>query len=542
MIFAGLTVLGLVLVAGAAYYKFTDVRPAHGGSINIAIVGSPRFINPVLDQVNEADQDIADIVFSSLMEYDGNGNLVNDLLDKYAIGDEGKTYDVTIKPGVLWQDKKPLTVDDIIFTIQTIQNPEFSSPIRPLWQGIEMEKISDLIIRFKLKNVYVSFLNNLTFGILPKHLWENIAPSQFALNEMNLKPIGSGPYKFSKFQKDSQGLIKTIKFDAFKDYFKDESFISSLTFKFYANENDALTAYKKGEVDIVSFASAKNFMDFKNKDNGDYNVYALQLPRYFAVFFNQTQNKFLTDKNVRLALNLATNKKEIIDTVFGGYAQQIDSPLPAKMFGYPDDQSQAYPFSLQQAKDLLASAGYTDTNNDGFLEKDQQALELTLTSIDWPELTQTADILKNQWAALGVKTNISIVGTDKIQNDIIKPRQFQALLFGEVLGPEPDLFHFWHSTQTKDLGLNLALYQNPDVDNLLSSALSDLDKNSRIQKKLKAAGLIVADAPTVFLFSPDYILLTHKNIQGINLKNIDIPASLFAQINQWYLKTHRTWK
>jgi len=539
--YTALALAGLFLIGIQSYRLATTVKPAQGGQINLAISGSPRFLNPVLSPANEADKDLVAIIFSSLFKYDAQGKLTPDLAQKYSIGDNGKIYEITLRENVRWHDKKILTVDDVIFTIQTIQNPDYRSPLRTFWQGVEIEKIDELTIRLKLKNPYSPFLNNLTFGVLPKHLWENIPPAQFALNEMNLKPIGSGAYTFNKFQKDTKGNIKSIELKSFKDYFEGEAFISTLVFNFYQSESDIYTAYKKDNLDVFNLASAKNFTDLKNKKDGNISVYQLTLPRYFAVFFNQTQNKFLADKIVRQALAWSINKKEIINQVFGGYGSEVNSPLLKDMIGY-SDQVKIYDFALEHAKNILIAAGWKDTDNDTFLEKDNQKLELTLTSIDWPELAQSAELIKKQWEALGVKINLEIKETGKIQNETIKPRQYQALLFGEVLGFEPDLFHFWHSTQKKESGLNLALYENMEVDKLLSASIEDMNQSSRANKNQRVANLITEDLPAIFLFSPDYLFVAKKDIKGITLKNIDIPSSRFSQINKWYLKTSRGWK
>lgn len=539
--FLALAIIGLTLIGFQTYRLATVVKPAVGGQINLAIIGAPRFLNPVLSPANEADKDLVAIIFSGLFKYDNQGKLTNDLAQKYSVGDNGKLYEITLKENIKWHDKQNLTVDDVIFTIQTIQNPDFRSPLRTFWQGIEIERVDNLTLRLKLKNPYSPFLNNLTFGILPKHLWENVPAAQFPLNEMNLKPIGSGAYAFNKFQKDTKGTVKTIELKSFKDYFEGEAYISTLVFNFYPSESDIYTAYKKDSLDVFNLASAKNFTDLKNKKDANVSVYQLTLPRYFAVFFNQTQNKFLADKTIRQALAWSVNKKEIIDQVFGGYGSEVNSPLLKDMVGY-SDQVKVYDFALEHAKNTLAAAGWTDTDGDKILEKDNQKLEITLTSIDWPELAQSAELIKKQWEALGVKVNLEIKETGKIQNDTIKPRQYQALLFGEVLGFEPDLFHFWHSTQKKESGLNLALYENTEVDKLLSASIEDMDQASRATKNQQVANLITEDLPAIFLFSPDYLFVAKKNIKGVTLKNIDVPSSRFAQINQWYLNTTRIFK
>lgn len=539
--FSLLAFSGFIILGSKLYLNLTEIKPAHKGSVNVAIIGSPRFLNPALSQLSDADRDLSIILFSGLMKYSAQGQLIPDTIENYNIANSGKTYEVFLKKNIKWHDNKQLTANDVIFTIQTIQNPDFRSPMRALWQGIEIEKIDDFGIRFKLKTPYAPFLNNLTFGIMPKHLWENITPSQFALHELNLKPIGSGPYKFTKLQKDAQGAVKTMFFESFSDYYNSEPYLSDITFKFYPNESDALTAYRKKEIDIFNFVSAKNFTDLKNDNakNLGLNVYPISLPRYFAIFFNESQNPILADKNVREALSYATNKQQLIDEIFGGYGKAVSSPLLPDMAGY--SEITGYEFSQEKATAILAKTKWTK-NNEGILEKDGKPMEIILTTIDWPELQQCAQILQSQWRQIGVKVNIEAKDTAKIQTEIIKPRQYQALLFGEVMGIEPDLFHFWHSSQKKESGLNLTLYDNAEVDALLSDSIVELDPNLRAEKNQKAAAKITEDAPAVFLFSPDYILAARNNIKGIFIKSADIPSSRFSQINEWYTKTTREWR
>lgn len=540
IVFCAMAFAGLSILLGASYLHFTTIKASTGGSATIGIIGSPRFINPALSQINETDRDLSGVIFSSLLKYDGNGNLIKDAADDYIISDDGKTYEVTVRKDVKWQDDRPLTADDVIFTLETIQNSDFRSPLRTLWLGVEIEKIDDWTLLFHLKNSYAPFLGNLTFGILPKHIWSDIPASQFALNELNLKPVGSGPYQFSKLQKDKNGSVKTMELEAFKNYFAGEAYISKLTFKFYSTETEILTAYKKGEIDTFSLLSAKNLTELMRKGE-ELNAYSITLPRYFAVFFNQSQNKFLADKNVRQALTHATDKKKIIETVFEGYAKIANSPLLPGMTGYTD-QFKIFDFDVEKAKSILAAAGWKDTDGDGVVEigKENEKLELSLTTLDWPELKETANLLAEQWSAIGARVNVEIKDTASIQNEIIKTRQYQSLLFGEVLGLEPGLFHFWHSSQKKESGLNLSQYENGEVDKFITQITEDLNTDSRAEKIRQAINRIIDDSPAIFLFSPDYIFVTDKGIKGIDLNLLDVPSSRFSQINSWYLTTRRT--
>lgn len=544
-VLAIITLSGMVTLGVHGYLKFTEIQPAHAGLINIALVGTPRFLNPVLTQINDVDSELSLVIFSGLFKYDVSGNLVPDLAEGFTVIDDGKTYEITLRKNLKWHDGQPLTVDDVIFTLQIIQNPDYKSPLRSLWQGINFEKIDGQKIAIKIGTVYAPFPGNLTFGILPKHLWEGVSATSFALSELNLKPIGSGPYQFVKYQKDASGTVKSFEVEAFEDYFLGKPFISDITFNFYSSEADAYSAYRKGETQAFSLVSSEDWKELDVTKNANLTIYPAKLPRYFAVFFNQEQNKFLADKTVRQALAYAANKPEIIKQVLGDYGTEINSPLIPGINNYTENMP-VYNFSIDQAKSLLAANGWKDIDNDGILElekdKAQPKLEFTLTTVGWPELTETANLLQNQWQQIGVKVNLQIVDALKVQNEIIKPRQYQALLFGEVIGIEPDLFHFWHSSQKKDTGLNLAAYEKIDVDRLLAGALEDMDNASRMQKYTQAAGLIAADLPAIFLFSPNYLFVADSAIKNVKLDVLNAPANRFSQINAWYVKTTRAWK
>lgn len=537
--FSSFLAAGILLALVFGYLSFTQTVPARGGDLKIGLIGSPRYVNPIINQTNNTDQDLSALVYSSLMKYDTGGNLAKDLADDYKIGDSGKIYEVFIRKNVKWHDGQNLTIDDVIFTLKLIQDTEYKSQLRSTWQGVEIEKIDDYSIRFKIKNAYAPFLQNLTFGVLPKHLWENVVPSSFPLHEMNLKPVGSGPYKFQKLKKDKNGIIKSMEFKSFEEYFDGKAYIGNLVFNFYPSEDAAIAAWKEKEIESLSSISPANtnlFRDDKNRAN----TYSLPLPRYFAVFFNQSQNKILGDKNVRLALNQGTNKSGLIGEVINNEGRIADTPILPGMTGY-SSSAKKYDFNFDEAKKILENAGWKDADGDGIREKDKQILEITLTTFDWQELTRSAQILQKQWSDLGFKVNLDIKEMSKIQTEVIKPRQYQALLFGEILNLEPDPYSFWHSSQKKDPGLNLALYESRDADKLLEEGRQDLDLNSRSQKYQQLCSIINEDIPAIFLFSPNYIMALDKKVKGEQANTINTPSGRFNQISQWYINTQREW-
>lgn len=540
---------GLVSLLYHNYSHHLQLIPQVGREYTEGVLGQPRFINPILAQTNDADKDIVQLVYSSLFKYDGQANLAPDLVEDYVIEEEGLTYTFYLKKNVSWHDQEPLTADDIIFTIKTIQDPEFKSPLRANWQGVELEKVDDFTVRFKLNNIYAPFLHNLTVGILPKHLWAGISAQNFALAEYNLKPIGSGPYKFKEFSKDNLGQIKSMEFVRNDNFYSSDSkpFIEKIILKFYSSQATLIEAQQKGQIEGMSFLRAVDESKLKKGNR----VYQVNLPVYYGVFFNQSESKVLADKVVRTALAYATDKEEILETVLDKKGMAVDSPLLANWPGY-SSQVKIYDFALEHAQNILEAANWQDVDKDNIREKDvsEQAtsedqgleLEFTLLTTDWPELEETAKLLKSQWEKIGAKVNLEIVKAASIQQEYIRPRKYQALLFGEVLSADPDSFAFWHSSQRKDPGLNLALYKNTAVDKLLEEARQTLNQEERDQKYQEFQDLIIEDIPAVFLYSPLYLYSVDTKIKGIDIEKLPQPCYRFSQIENWYIKTKIIWQ
>ena len=170
-----------------------------------------------------------------------------------------------------------------------------------------------------------------------------------------------------------------------------------------------------------------------------------------------------------------------------------------------------------------------------------ELLEFTLVTADQPQLVKTAELLKNYWEAVGVKINVDIVGATDIKN-IIKNRTYDALLYGQALGAEPDLYPFWYSSQKLDPGLNLSSYENKDVDQIIKDARETLDESEKKQKLEQLQDIIISDAPALFLYNPNYFYWLSEKIQGIDTYKIIDPAKRFSNITNWYIKTNRVWK
>lgn len=520
------------------YLSKTKSVPKYGGEYIEGIVGQPIHVNPLISPSNSSDEDLVQVVYSSLLKYDGSGELIPDLAESYEISDDKMTYTFHLRKDVVWHDGQKLTANDVLFTVNLMSDPAYKSPLRLNWQGIDTSPSDDYTLQFKIKSPYVGFLNNLTFGILPKHIWESIGPDKFSITNLNLEPIGSGSYKYSSAQKDSSGNILSYKLSANPNYYQGKPYISKLTFNFYPSDDLMLDAYNKKEIMGISSIPPQKLSSIKLQQSTS--VHKFDTPRYFAVFFNQTKSVPLASDEVRQALSYATDRKEIIDKILQGSGKPVYTPILEGMAGFSDD-IEKYDFNLDRANKILEDNKWIKSD-DGIRAKDGVKLEINIATTDWAELSQTADILKSQWEKVGAKININVLSISDIQQNYIRPREYEALLFGQVLGADPDPFSFWHSSQKKDPGHNLALFGNDDTDKLIEQGRVEFDPQKRASLYVNFQKKLAQENSTVFLYSPLYIYPTAKKVQNINISNLIAPSRRFSQINTWYIKTKRIWK
>jgi peptide/nickel transport system substrate-binding protein len=525
---------------GYIYVSLTVPIPKSGGEYTEGLVGQPLYVNPLLSQTSEADSDLAQLIYSGLFRYDKDGQVVPELAESVEVSEDQRTYTVHLKKDLKWQDGAPLTASDVIFTINILQDQTYKSPLRQNWQGVDISQSDDSTIVFGLKNAYIGFMDNLTLGILPKHVWENISPEKFALAEYNLHPIGSGPYEVSTFQKDSGGNILTYKLVANKKYAGKIPYISKLTFNFYPDEEAMINAYNKKEVMGISNVEPDKIGNLKAAKSTQ--LHEIAIPRYFALFFNQTKSSVLADDNVRKALSLSIDRNEIVSEILGGKGTALASPFLPQMKEF--DQELSTKSDLEQAKKILDDAGWKLEDGSSVRKKGGNELRFQIVTADWPELSKTAEVIKNQLSQIGVVVDIQALAISDLQQNYIRTREYDSLLFGQVISFNPDLYSFWHSSQKRDPGLNLAVFENSDVDKLLEDVRKEPNEQTRIEQYKQLQQILLSDKnnPAIFLYSPFYVYPTSSTVKGIDAEKINGPSQRFVDINEWYVKTSRKFK
>lgn len=512
--------------------------PADGGSLVEGIVGTPRFINPLL-ALSDADRDLTRIIYGSLLKSDGKGNLETDLASSYEVSEDGLSYTFHLRDHLLWHDGQPITSADVAYTVEQAKNPVLRSPRLANWEGITIETPDDKTVIFHLKKPFTPFLESATMGILPKHVWASVTSEQFSLSTLNTHPVGSGPFSVDTITKNSAGSIVSYSLKRFPEYQPHPAHITSLTFRFYSTDKELSEALQSGSVTLAS-------VDVHTPPAG-LTALDIQLPRVVGIFFNQDSYAPLGDLVLRNALKDAIDRKKIITEVKDGHAKPTSLPLPPGMFGY-DESIDAIDANIENAKTNLKAAGYADSDGDGIIDKklskkdkDVTNIHFTIATLNTPELIKTAEIIHNEWKELGVDVTVQVYEQGDLEQNIIRPRNYDALLFGQALGYVPDPFAFWHTSQRAHPGLNLALYANTKVDKALEDERITIDENKRKELLETFLGEFKKDTPAIILYSPSYTYIIPEYVKGLSLEQIPFPQERFSSIEKWYTREESVW-
>ena len=533
----GALIVSVFLMVKNISDKYSVERPLQGGSFTEGVIGSPRFINPVL-AISNTDRDLTSLVFSGLTKKIYSGDIENDLAESYLVSDSGLTYTFTIKEGATFHNKQPITADDVIFTITKIQDGQLKSPYQANWSSVAVTKIDNKTIQFRLAEAYSTFLESTTVGIIPSSLWGQIDIDDFTFSDANIDAVGSGAYRISNIDRKKNGLIDSVTLRAFSKYVGGEPYISKVKFVFFKNEEDLIRAYRKGSVDQINAIDPEQARLLEN--NGK-DITASTLSRIFGLFFNSNKLEIFRNKNVIKAINLAINKQEVVDGVLHGYGKTVDSPIPESLFPREEIESPSYEQSLAEANSLLEKEGWKLGEN-GFRTKDGKTLGFSISTGDAAELQKSAEIIKNNLAKIGVSVEVKIFEIANLNQSVIRPREYEVLFFGQIISNETDLFAFWHSSQRNDPGLNVAIYTNSKVDGLLEKIIENPTPEKRREYFEALEKEIKSDAPAVFIYSPDFIYLTDSKIKNIKIDHITLPSERLLNIRDWYIRTERVWE
>jgi peptide/nickel transport system substrate-binding protein len=516
-------------------------QAAPGGIYTEALIGSMGRLNPMLDWNNPADRDINRLIFSGLIRFDSHGLPQPDLAESWGTSSDGTLYNFTIRPAAVWHDGQPVTTDDVIFTIELIKSAGslFPQDIKDLWSQIEVKRLDEKTLQFKLPEPFAPFLDYATFGVLPKHLLESVSADQLANAEFNLKPIGTGPYKFDRLM-TSGGQITGVALKVNENYYLPRAYIEQVVFRFFPTSAAAFDAYKQGEVLGVSQLTGDSLQNALAEPA--FSVYTSRLPQMGLVFLNlnNTSVPFLQDEKIRHALLLGVNRNKIVSHIMQGQAIVADGPILPGSWAYYDEIKH-FDYDPDAAAALLKDAGYVLPASGGDVRaKDGQFLAFSMVHPDDAVHTQIAQAIQADWALIGVKIDLQPVPYNSLVNDFLTPRNYQAALadLNTIRTPDPDPYLFWHQSEATG-GQNYSQWDNRTASEFLETARTVADFESRARLYRNFQVVFVKDMPSLPLYYPVYSYGVDTQVQGVQVAPMYDVSDRLALISEWYLVTRR---
>ncbi len=514
--------------------SYVTKAPTNGGTYAEAVKGPITTLNP-LYATTPAEVAAGRLLFSSLYQLDASGNVKGDIATSMT-NEADKTFTVSLRKDVRWHDRLPLNADDVIFTVNLMKNPAARSTMTASWRGIEAQKVDEYTVRFQLPASYAAFPHALTFAILPQHLLKSVEPASLRESGFSDAPIGSGPFSLRLLQNIGTGTgRKVVHMVSNKDHYAGQPRLDRLQIHAYGDDDSFARALRTGEVSAASDVSGAVA---SSVDKSRYDVIMKPINNGVYAIFNTTQ-PLLANAQVRRALQAGTNTQAIRDDLYGK-PQAMHLPFAVRQVDGSDALA-APKYDKAAAAKLLAEAGWT--MKDGILKKGEETLQLRVVTRKNSDYEKALGALAGQWRQLGIDVLVQVVDTtstgQNFTQQILQERNYDVLLDELVIGPDPDVFAYWHS---KGL-LNFSSYSNQVSDDALSSARTRSDEALRAVKYAAFAKQWLADAPAIGLYQSDFIYVRNKAARSVTPDEIIVdPNEHYATVRYWTADQSETFK
>jgi peptide/nickel transport system substrate-binding protein len=532
-LFVVLVLAGIGQLRGlSAYYHV--LRPVPGGLYNEGMIGTFTTANP-LYATGTADAAVSRLVFSGLFKYDNNNNLVGDLAKDWTLSDNQTRYVVHLKKGIKWQDGKPFTADDVIFTYHTIQNSETQSPLYSSWKDITVTKQDAYTVNFDLPNPLSPFPYALTNGIIPAHLLKSIPPEQLRSAAFDTAPIGTGPFELKYIDvsgNTANDRQQRIALQAYDQYWVGRPKLDGFSLTTFSDDQHLISAFEHKQLNAMSGLET---LPPELANDSSVQTYSTPLTSAVMAFFNNSMAN-LNDVNIRRALTISVDRSQL-ENLFGSPIKLVTGPLLTGQLGY--DSSITEPnYNLTAANQSLDQDGWL-RGAGGIRYKDGQPLSFTMSSQDTPQYSRVAQFLQQQWAKIGVKVVVHYYDAEDLQSIVIANHSYDILLYGINIGVDPDVFAYWDSSQASVSSqghLNLSEYKSAVTDQALEAGRTRSDPSIRVLKYKAFLTAWTGDMPALALYQPNLLYITRGPVFNYQRKADNSELDQFYNVNQWEVR------
>jgi len=512
-------------------------NPPQGGSYTEALIGSLQRLNPLLDYYNSADRDIDRLVYSRLVTFDDSGLPQGDLAESWGVSQDGTVYNIALRPDVKWHDGEPLTAADVVFTVDMMRNGADVIPadLVSFWSEVEVEALSDTAVQFRLPEPFAPFVDYLSFGILPQHIFGQFSFAEMIDSPANLAPIGSGPYRFDRLIVEN-GQIMGVALQVNEDYYLDRPNIAEFIFRYYADSASALQAYQDDVVQGVASISA----DALNAAlaEPDLALYTGRKPELALVLFNLNNSEvdFFQNAIVRRALYAGLNRQFMVDRVLNGQAILADGVILPGTWAYHEGLGQVT-YDPTTALQMLKEEDYILADENATVRsKEDKLLQFTLLYPDTVQHRAIAERIQADWESLNVGVILEAVPYDQLIQDRLASHNYQAALVDLNLSrsPDPDPYPFWDQVQATG-GQNYAQWNNNMASEHLENARVAVDISERMRLYNNFQVIFTDELPALPLYYPVYTYAVRNDVQGVRMGPLFDSCDRFASVLDWYL-------
>jgi peptide/nickel transport system substrate-binding protein len=507
--------------------------PRPGGTYVEGVVGQVGSLNPLFGEATAGPNDLDALLFEPLVRVLPTGTVQGRLASHWEVSPDGRSYTFTLRPDARWSDGTLLTADDVVFTVRTVQDPQFPGALlNQSWKDIIATAVDPGHVRFALPGHNAGFLANLELlDIVPAHLLAGKAMAELASASPNLNPVGTGPFRMVSTQGDRIQLERN-------PFAWRRPWLESVTIRSFPSQAAALDALDRGQIDGLANLTPSGTA--QEKANTQVKVLASSTYQYAELIFNlKTDEPYFQDVRVRQAIAKAIDRTAIIRDVLGGQAVLDDSPIPRSITWAYDSAAQQPAYDQIAAAKLLDDAGWTLVN--GIRTKGTTSLSFGLTvSSDVPPYERVAEKVASQLSQVGIVAEVRPVTTASLIHDYLNPRTFDMALTAFDNGPDPDVYSFWHSSQAHPGGFNFAgMKKNVFIDGDLEDGRNTLDLTARAKAYATFQEDFAKEIPAVFLYSPRYVMAVNRRIRGVRLDSAIEPEERYAYVSDWYREVGR---
>jgi peptide/nickel transport system substrate-binding protein len=525
-------------------------KPVTGDWLVIHSMSDPEQLNPLTSN-DSASSEVLGFIFEGLLTREPRTLELKPLIAEARpeISQDKLTYTFKIRKDVRFQDGRPVTGEDVLFSVKAIKCPFVNAPFLRVYFNslIDAELIDPHTVRFVTKEPY--FLNESVLGgilLMPRHYYDPEKllqrltvrdltrdpvklPSeakkfadQFNRN-FNRNPLGSGPYRFGDWKTGREiELMRDLNYWGNGKESIDQPHLDRLKFRVVNNMDAALVRLKSGSLDFMEALQPVQVVRGTNSErfNREFKKYEYYAPTYTYIGWNN-EHPIFRDKRVRQAMTYLTDRKQIVKSVLFDLGEVVDSHIYFFRPEY-DKSLKSYPFDPQKALALLNEAGWRDSDGDGVLDKVIDGKKVPLrfeikVNSGNAVRKSVALVLLDELKKHGIAASVRELDWTIFLNDV-KNHQFDAVVLGwQMSTTEPDAYQVWHSSQAANKGSNAISYKNARVDEILEAYRREFDAQKRIQMYKEFQEIIHDEQPYTFLYVGKRVSAVHRRLQGIEV-------------------------